>query len=551
MSRVLIVGLDGATWTSLKPLIEQGVMPYVAELIESGSSGVLESVMPPVTAPAWASFMTGKYPDKHGILDFRHFDPITKCGYITNASSIKGKTLWQIISEFGKKVIVINVPYTYPVYPVNGILISGFDAPSKDAGCYYPASVRQEIESRFPAYSSVLPVWSMRELSSSRKRIQYIRQLVASVRLRTQVALYLLVRYDWDVAMIHYQELDFVQHVMWDRILQAIQAVDKDEISEELFSFFKVLDNSINLLVSNALQSASGNMNLFLISDHGFGDHKDVVYPNLALENMGWLCRAKGQRKEDNQLFKIAVSRLMKKMAGSKSPILSYVYHSLVELYCKLTNRIPENLYDELQQKNVWLCKIDWDKTRAAMVTGDMCAFIFVRDIGHVPACLQELRALTNPDTCEPVFRAVWTFEEAYGRHCEEPYHHLIIALPQEGYSVSTGFAETIVRSCAFPGDYPGIHRPEGILVASGPDIRRGIWTRASLVDIAPTVLHLLDLPIPDDMDGRLILDILAVEREPKIIPVSDYMPPTGKLEYSDEERAMIEKRLRALGYLQ
>jgi predicted AlkP superfamily phosphohydrolase/phosphomutase len=552
MSKVLIVGLDGATWTVLKPLIERGVMPYLAGLIENGSSGVLESVMPPVTAPAWVSFMTGKHPDKHGILDFRHFDPVTKRSYITNSSFIKGKTLWQIISDFGKKVAVINVPYTYPVYPVNGILVSGFDAPSKDAGCYYPASLQHEIESRFPAYSPVLSVWSMREVADKRKSIQYIRQLSASVQLRTQVALYLLVKYDWDVAMIHYQEIDFIQHVMWDRILQTIQATNKDEISDELLSFFKVLDNSIKELSSHALQIASGDMDLLVVSDHGFGEHIGVVYPNLILENMGWLTRTRGQGGEDVNKFKEIALKLSKKMASSRSMILCRIYYALKGLYFKLSNRTSETLVDELGKKNSWMSMIDWDKTRAAMVTGDMCAFIFVRDVvKDVSACLQELRTLTNPDTSEPVFRAVWTFEEAYGRHCEKPYHHFIIAIPQEGYSVSIGFSEAIVRSRTFAEDYPGIHHLEGILVASGPDIRRGVRTRASLVDMAPTILYLLDLPIPDDMDGRVALDMLTLEREPRVIPASDYMPPTGKQEYSEEEKALIEERLRALGYLQ
>jgi len=550
MSKVLIVSLDGATWANLKPLVERGVMPYVAGLIESGSSGVLESVMPPVTAPAWVSFMTGKHPDKHGILDFRHFDPLAKSGYITNASFVKGKTLWQIISGVGKEVIVINVPYTYPVYPINGILISGFDTPWKDAECYYPASMRQEIESSFPAYSPVLPVWSMREVADSCRSIQYIGSLTDCIRLRTQVSLYMLGKYGWDVAMIHYQELDFIQHIMWDRILQALDGNEISEISREVYSFFRVLDNSIQLLASSAAQSADGNMDLFLISDHGFGAHKGVVYPNVALESMRWLRRAEGESGRGSQLLRAVVSKVGKKMTGSKSTTLRQTYYALKGLYYRLSNRIPKTLDDELQQKNSWMREIDWNESRAAMVTGDMCAFIYVQDIADVPACLQQLREITDPHVTGLVFRAVWTFEEAYGRPCEEPYRHFIIALPHEGYSLSTGFGEAIVRQCAFAGDYPGIHRPEGIFVAYGPSIRSGVQARLSLVDIAPTVLHLVGLPIPADIDGRVASAILMVEREPKLIPVSDHVSPSRSQEYSEEETPLIEERLRALGYL-
>jgi predicted AlkP superfamily phosphohydrolase/phosphomutase len=292
-------------------------------------------------------------------------------------------------------------------------------------------------------------------------------------------------------------------------------------------------------------------MDLLVVSDHGFGEHKGVVYPNLILENMGWLKRARGRGGQDVNRFKVIASKLSKKMASSRSMILRRIYYILKYLYFRLSDRTSRTLVDELGEKNSWMSMIDWDKTRAAMVAGDMCAFIFVRDVKDVSVCLQELRALTNPDNSELVFRAVCTLEEAYGRHCEESYHHFIIAIPQEGYSVSIGFSETIVCSFTFAKDYPGIHYPEGILIASGPNIRPGVRIRASLVDMAPTILYLLDLPIPDDMDGRVALEMLTLEREPRVIPASEYMPPTGKQEYSEEEKALIEERLRALGYLQ
>jgi predicted AlkP superfamily phosphohydrolase/phosphomutase len=185
------------------------------------------------------------------------------------------------------------------------------------------------------------------------------------------------------------------------------------------------------------------------------------------------------------------------------------------------------------------------------MVIGDMCAFIYIQDITHVPACLQELRRLTDPHSGEPVFSGVWTFEEAYGRICEEAYRHFIVALPQEGFSVSTGFRQAVVRLCTRAGDYPGIHRPEGIFVASGPDIRCGIQSHLDLVDMAPTLLYLLGLPIPADMDGRVASSILTLDREPKIVPVLNEDFTTGRQEFSEKEEALIQERLRSLGYLQ
>src|ERR1700743_2437668 len=119
--RIFIVSLDGATFSIIKPLAEQGYMPNIQALLARSVSAELESVVPPVTAPAWTSFMTGKHPNKHGVFDFTNFNLNTYKWNINNASDIKSKTLWQILSEHEKRVVVLNLPYTYPPKEINGV----------------------------------------------------------------------------------------------------------------------------------------------------------------------------------------------------------------------------------------------------------------------------------------------------------------------------------------------------------------------------------------------------------------------------------------------
>src|SRR5215475_9434029 len=106
--QVFIISLDGATFDIIRPLAEQGYMPNFQAAMASSVTAELESVVPPVTAPAWTSFMTGKHPSKHGIFDFTRFDHNTYRWSINNASDIKGKTLWKILDEHEKRVIVLN-----------------------------------------------------------------------------------------------------------------------------------------------------------------------------------------------------------------------------------------------------------------------------------------------------------------------------------------------------------------------------------------------------------------------------------------------------------
>src|SRR6202022_1465244 len=99
----------------------------LSSAIERGIFSDLESVIPPVTASAWTSFMTGKNPSKHGIFDFTSFDPQAYRWGINTAQQIQSKTLWHLLSEKGKRVVVVNLPYTYPPSTVNGVIVSGWD----------------------------------------------------------------------------------------------------------------------------------------------------------------------------------------------------------------------------------------------------------------------------------------------------------------------------------------------------------------------------------------------------------------------------------------
>ena len=126
--QVLIIGLDGATFTVIDPLLNEGALPGLARLIGSGVRAELLSTIPSATIPAWPSFMTGKNPGKHGVFDFFSRIPGGKIR-LTRSEDIRTRTLWQILSDHGLRSIVLNIPNTYPPQPIDGIVISGMLTP--------------------------------------------------------------------------------------------------------------------------------------------------------------------------------------------------------------------------------------------------------------------------------------------------------------------------------------------------------------------------------------------------------------------------------------
>ena len=129
--KVFVVGLDGATLDVIAPWAAQGELPHMARLLAEGAYGELTTVIPPMTAPAWTSFVTGKNPGKHGIIDFVRRRAGSYAIEPINATHRQAPSIWRIAGEAGRRVGAINVPITFPPEPVNGFLVSGLLTPGE------------------------------------------------------------------------------------------------------------------------------------------------------------------------------------------------------------------------------------------------------------------------------------------------------------------------------------------------------------------------------------------------------------------------------------
>src|ERR1700745_805664 len=136
--KIVIIGLDSATGDLIRPWADQGLLPNLRKISENGVSGELESAIPPLTPPAWTSFMTGKNPGKHGIFHFLEPQPGSYAMRYANAGSRRSPTIWQLLSSAGRNVGTVNVPFTYPPEQIQGFQISGMDTPSEKSPFIHP-----------------------------------------------------------------------------------------------------------------------------------------------------------------------------------------------------------------------------------------------------------------------------------------------------------------------------------------------------------------------------------------------------------------------------
>src|SRR4051812_24058367 len=152
LQRLLILGLDGATWTVLDPMRRRGLMPNLDALLAKSAHGTLRSCIPPVTSAAWATMMTGCGPARHGVFDHRYYDAAAGRMKVNHAARLRVPTIWHLLSQSGRSVVSLNVPVTYPPPPVRGVVVSGMDAPHLEAALSGAPAFGERLRAEVPHY---------------------------------------------------------------------------------------------------------------------------------------------------------------------------------------------------------------------------------------------------------------------------------------------------------------------------------------------------------------------------------------------------------------
>ena len=548
MNKVIVIGLDGATFDLIKPFIAQGKLPTFKKLMDSGAYSELRSTVPPVTASAWSSFMTGKNPGAHGLFDFMQR---REGSYDLAPVSVRdrdGKAVWDLIGDAGKKIIVMNVPVTWPPQPVNGLLVTGMLTPRNAENYTYPKELADELKSAIGDYV----VYSDEVYSKGRGEI-FLQALKHSADQRVKAAEYLMQKYPWDFFMLVFPETDTVSHGMWSSYDPSHHEHDPAEAAkfhDGILEIYQHIDSLIGNLISTLRVQLPTS--ILLMSDHGHGPVRNFLYVNNLLAQRGFL------------KFKPNITSQAKRIAFQLGITPRFVYNILLALGLgKLRRTLDKRRGGRGLLKRFFLsfADVDWSRTTAYSI--GYIGEVHINLKGREPQgivnpgeeyervrddVINSLRELKLPNGL-PLVEYIWKKEEIYrGAHLAEAPD--ILFLPHNLETIAFGDFEFGSNKIIQPSfGVSSSHRMNGIFVASGAGVKNaGEFSGASLIDLAPTILHLMSLPVPTDMDGRVLNEAMAETRTVEYSGTSE-----GNISadgYSEDEEKEIMERLQDLGYI-
>jgi len=510
--KCIIVGLDGAPPQHIEEWIRKGELPNLRKIHKEGIYSRLESTIPTHTCPAIPSFYTGKNPGQMGLYTFIRDD-----GKPISFRDIESRTFWEILGENGFKSLIFNLPLTYPPKKFNGVLVSGYPVPSPQAQFTFPPIIREQLDD--------MPTGIRWKDIVTGGRRDDILQLMNSILYKEFKAYLSLLHKDhFDFSLFFAKTTDVLQHYFWD---------DKDIILQH----YKFIDEQI---IGSLFEECE---NMMVFSDHGFEQSAKVRFNvNTWLLEKGYLQLSIGQK-----------SRKIVENIHKSLPILLILYSFLPP---SLT-RIIKNCFRKEREHGKVMPGVDLERSKAYF---DKYG-IRVVDKQFLEEILNELKNVryNNAIVLKGLYKKEKLFKGRYMHKIPD-----IVMVPNEGFTVykSLGMITKEIFTKLTKQVKQGAHEgaTEGIFMAYGKDIIKNIINKVTILDIAPTVLQMYGVLIPEDIDGTALQKILNLRI--KLARRSKYaklrtpqesissFEKTKEKNLTKEEEKAIKEQLRDLGYL-
>ena len=543
--KILIIGLDGGTWSVLDRFIAVGAMPRLKGLLRTGHRTTLLSTVPPITPVAWSSFATGMGPGRHGVFGFLapQRDPGSYSPPPVRRDAVRAPSLWRLLSDAGLSTTVLSVPLTYPPEPVNGSMVTGMFTPESATDSTHPPSLRDELSSRGLMPKFQLDFTRRRVAGRAEERLEralasdassYFADLEDMTERLAGASLHLMEK-PWDLFVTVFVGTDRLQHVLWD---DAVSSDSSTTLGRRIADFYSSIDAAVGRLVDAAGPGAV----VVLMSDHGFG-------------------RCAGHYSMGRWLIDEGYARhLPRRTYGALRAVLDATRLKTLAARTMVRGRVERAV-------RASFIPLDWSRTRAYFQPGTYGIRVnlkgreregIVEPGEEYETLRKEIRErvleIEEPAGGGLIVSRAWFSDEIYDwPHTAWAPDIVLEPNPELGYHLVSGDL-TSERRVTIAPKTRGSHRREGILLVAGPGVRASNSTSpAGIADIAPTVLWLLGQPVPKDMDGRVLSDAFdgapaarsAGSGDPTA-PESGDPPREGSFE-DDEE---IKERLRGLGYV-
>lgn len=491
--KTLLFGLDGGTLKIVERMVRDGRLPAFKELMDSGVYGELESTIPPITMPAWASMFTGLNPGNLGIVDRFSLDENYKQDL--EKPTWKGQYFWDFLGEEDYRTGIVNPPSVRKIYKINGFMLSGFSEKSE----VYPRTFDVDLE-EIPPYKA-------------KRTSKIVETLMENLEKKRRTVSSLLEK-DWDHLTFVLKETDSITHFVddWERVEEVYERAD-DLLRE--------------------IMGESDDCNILIASDHGIKRIRRRVFVNALLEKMGFL-------EESGEVSKNLLSKLegfVRRTFGS----------SVIKT---LANSLPFIKAQQVRE-SMGLERIDKGKTkifgygaRAAdyprlwINTEERFEKGIVEESEIESVKSDFVKKLEELEDGENPIEEVFDAPEVYAGREARWIPDLVAKLEDdciEDYKVASRIEDA---------DEGFGHSRQGIFMAYGPDIKGGgkELENLGIYDIAPTILHTHGLSIPKNIDGRVLGEIFAGDTEPARREVR-YREPEVKMKIKNKVR-----RLRSEG---
>lgn len=488
--KVMVIGLDGACMDLIERWANEGELPYFAKLMKEGTYGRLESVIPTLTIPAWNCMTTGKNPGKIGCFSFlqKSYGSYNFRPYFLLVD--KETDIWDIISFHNKKSFIFNLANIQSAYRINGYMVAGCLCISDDS-LAYPKTLKDKLY-KFGYEKDIGDIKTLGSLSDR----EHSKIHMAITNRQTDTILKIMDEKDWDFVFLVLNELDRIQHRFWH----------KEKI---VLKHYKNIDKVVKKI------GEKDDYTIIIVSDHGFGPNDRVFHINE------WLLK--------NGLLKIKIS----KSKEIQRQILSILKKPTVAKAGRLIMRfsLPRKLQQNLLVKTGEI-SVEWSKTKA-----------FGFSFGHIYINLKgrESNGIVKRDDYEELRTEIieglkkisvnaHRSEDLYNGKYMKMAPDIVIETDENVGNVSINVIGRI-----FVDGFGGMHdRWNGIFMAHGPDIKENFKVNARVYDIVPTILYMYGLPLPKDVDGRILTEIFK-------------KPKDEGIKFMDYDKLIISRKVKKL----
>lgn len=512
--KVYLLGLDGFDRRIFNKLDEENAIPNLSRLIKEGIWGDLNSTIPPYTGPAWVSMLTGVNPGKHGIFGFSKTGSGAGECSLNSSLDIKTKKLWDILNEQNLRSGFFNVPLTFPPGNINGFMVTGMMTPSNRSKFYYPDDLFNAMGQKQEEYIIDVPV----NFETQWRNQNIIKKIEQELIYKKDLLLKLIKKHDPTFMMAVFVAPDRLQHLWYDFIMKegSYHKLSKAaQFRSSIIECYSLLDRAIAELTS----TLSDDDYVIIVSDHGFTSLKKTFYLNNVLLENGYL-HLKGKGEKQASFISRFNQPWIKKM-------------------------VPHSLIVRLK-KAATSGSIDMGQTRAYASPGMMEGlFLNVENDDERKRILDSLSGISDEGNGNVILEC-YNKEDIYKGPNLEGAPDVVFKFAA-GYGLSETIGGDLFR------DYTNIpaggHAPKGIFAinnigSSKKDVRK----EADIYDIYPTVLNLLKIPEPADLDGKDILNSTPASNN--IDKKSVLVDKEKKDEaFSRDEEEQMKDKLKGLGY--